>query len=38
VSELRLTAHPVLGHISHVEGLGIGIQSYRVVTSLSLVE
>ena len=37
-SELRLTAHPTLGHISHVEGLGIGIQSYTVETSLSLVE
>ncbi len=37
-SELRLTAHPTLGHISHVEGLGIGIQSYTVETSLSLAE
>jgi hypothetical protein len=37
-SELRLTAHPVLGHISHVEGLGIGIQSYTVQTALSLAE
>jgi hypothetical protein len=37
-SELFLTVHPVLGHISHVEGTGIGIQSYTVETALSLAE